>query len=331
MASHGLTKLLLSTAAATAVVLGAAAPAYAVDPPATTYTQSTVLALRGGEWANDVAVDDYGNTAILVSSPSGGGTRVVKISKEGQQTSVPITGQRSSAGSLAIDSEGNTFLTFGSYLAGGTVASGSVLQITPEGNTFSILYGMRNPCDVTAKGTEIAVLDCGTGNEDGQVVRADIPGGSASQWVNGFVQPRGIALDNAGNIFVGEARYGDGNSSVAKVARDGSKTEIPLAGIFPHGVAIGADGNPVVAGVTETAVRVVRLSADGTQTVLPFSGLVWPTGVAANQDGAVTVSYLEGSSTNSASRVVRLTPNPVSTPTPEPTPTPTPGFGSSGS
>ncbi|MBM4654078.1 hypothetical protein GS887_25690 [Rhodococcus hoagii] len=329
MVTRSLARVLLCAAVATPVTVAVASPATAAGPPPVTYEQSTVLALGRGERATDVAVDAAGNTAVLVSSR---GTNIVRISADGQRTTTPLSGIAGGAGGIAVDDDGNTFLASARY-SGGSVPSGEVVQITPYGETLTILSGLRNPCDIAANGSEVAVLDCGTGNEDGYVVRADLVGGGASQSVHGFVQPRGLALDDAGNILIGEARYGDGNSTVVKVARDGTRTEIPLDGIFPHRLAVTDDGLPVVAGVTETAPRVVRLGDDGSQTVLPFSGLVWPTGVAAAPNGVVTVSYLEGSSTDSASRVVRLVPQDPPTPSPEPTPTPTPtpGFGSSGS
>lgn len=328
MGSVHLKNYLISSAVAVAATFGATAPAHAADVPEKRYTQSTLLAFKNGEWAKDVAVDDHGNTAILVTAS--GQSRVVKISGDGTQTTVLVSG-RGSAGSVAMDNDGDIFVTFGSYLSGNTVASGAVVQITPEGNSFQIVYGLRNPCDVAAQGSEIAVLDCGTGNEDSQVVRASVVGGSTLQQISGFIQPRGVAMDRAGNILVADAKFGGSDSSLIKVSPDGTKTDIEFAWLSPLSVAVDEDGNAIVAGATETAARVVRLSSDGSQSVLPFSGLVFPTGVAADQTGAITVSFLLGSSTNSPSRVERIVPTLITDPTPEPTPNPTPGFGSSGS
>ena len=115
------------------------------------------------------------------------------------------------------------------------------------------------------------------------------------------------------------------------MSSDGTKSDIEIAGLSPLSVAVDEDGNAIVAGATDTTARIIRLSSDGSQSVLPFSGLVFPTGIAADQTGAITVSFLLGSSTNSASRVERIVPTLITDPTPEPTPNPTPGFGSSGS
>ncbi len=336
MGPANLNRILMSSAVAVAAAFGVTAPAHAADALEMSYTQSTLLAFKNGEWAKDVAVDDHGDTAILVTAS--GQSRVVKISGNGTQTTVPVSG-RGSAGSVAIDNDGNIFVTFGSYLSGNAVASGSVVQITPEGNSFQIAYGLRNPCDVAAQGSEIAVLDCGTGNEDSQVVRASVVGGNTLQQISGFIQPRGVAMDRAGNILVADAKFGGNDSSLIKVSSDGTKSDIKFAGLSPLSVAVDEDGNAIVAGATDTATRVIRLRSDGSQSVLPFSGLVFPTGVAADKAGSITVSFLLGSGTNSASRVERLvptlitdpTPEPTPNPTPEPTPNPTPGFGSSGS
>ncbi|WP_422336753.1 hypothetical protein [Rhodococcus sp. (in: high G+C Gram-positive bacteria)] len=62
--------------------------------------------------------------------------------------------------------------------------------------------------------------------------------------------------------------------------------------------------------------RVVRLSPDGTQSILPFTGLNGPTGVAVDQAGNTTVADSRNN------RVVRLSPSTAL----HPTPAPTPGF-----
>ncbi|MCZ1075356.1 hypothetical protein [Rhodococcus sp. A5(2022)] len=184
-------------------------------------------------------------------------------------------------------------------------------------------------------GTELVVLDCGTGNNDAQVIRADITSGDSTQTVTGFVQPRGVDLDRAGNILIGDAQLGDGNSAVVTVGRDGTRTDTAVPGFDLLDVAAATDGSPVLAGAEGNAPRIVRLGADGTRTVLPFTGVVYPTGVAVGPQDAVTVSYLDGSSTTSASRVVTLVPDPAPEPEPEPEPEPTPVLppilGSSGS
>jgi hypothetical protein len=324
MSRAHMNRFLLLSAVATAATFGVTAPAHAADIPEMSYTQSAVLALKNGEWAKDVAVDDYGNTIILVTAS--GQSRVVKIAGDGIQTTVPVSG-RGSAGSVAVDDEGNIFVTFGNYLSGNTVASGSVVQITPEGSSFQVVLGLRNPCDVAAQGVEIAVLDCGTGNEDSKVVRASVADGSTLQQIIGFVQPRGVAMDRAGNILVAEAKF-DGNSSLIRVSSDGMRSDIELTGLSPLSVAADEEGTAIVAGITDTAARVIKLSSDGSQSVLPFRGLVYPTGVATNRTGSITVSFLLGSSTNSPSRVERIVPTPITDPTPDPTPNPAPGFGS---
>ncbi|MCT7294001.1 hypothetical protein NVV99_24180 [Rhodococcus sp. PAE-6] len=147
----------------------------------------------------------------------------------------------------------------------------------------------------------------------------------------GLVQPRSVDLDQDGNILVAEAGIGDGNSTLVTVARDGTRTDTAVPGFDALGVAAAADGTPVLAGAAGNTPQVIRLAADGTRTVVPVAGLVYSTGVAVDPTDAITVSYLEGSSTTSASHVVRLVPNPAPEPEPEPVPQPAPGFGSSGS
>ncbi|TWH23280.1 hypothetical protein L618_001300001150 [Rhodococcus rhodochrous J45] len=328
MAVHGMGKLLLCTAVAVAIASASVSTAHAQDATVT-YTQSTILTLTGGERARDVAVDDHGNTMVLVGLRTGG-ARITHIGADGTSWGVAVPA-RGGGNGIALANDGTIFYTSGSSLSGTGVGPGSVTRIAPGGGSEQVLHNVFNPCDVATYETEFVVLDCGTGNGDAQVIRADIVSGSSIQAVAGLVQPRSVDLDQDGNILVAEAGIGDGNSTLVTVARDGTRTDIAVPGFDPLGVAAAADGTPVLAGAAGNTPQVIRLAADGTRTVVSVAGLVYSTGVAVDPSDAITVSYLEGSSTTSASHVVRLVPNPVPEPEPEPVPQPAPGFGSSGS
>lgn len=331
MASYRSGRALICTATAvTALGLGSPS-ASAQDTPPPTYTQSTVLTLTRGEQARDVAVDNVGNTMVLVGLSGGTGARITYVGTDGTQWGFTVDAPGGGSG-IARTDDGTIVYTVGSSLSPtGEVAPGWVTRIPPSGGAAQIPLAVHNPCDVATDGTELVVLDCGTGNNDAQVIRADITSGDTTQTVTGFVQPRGVDLDRAGNLLIGDAKLGDGNSAVVTVGRDGTRTETAVPGFDLLDVAAATDGSPVLAGAEGNAPRIIRLGADGTRTVLPFTGVVYPTGVAVGPQDAVTVSYLEGSSTTSTSRVVKLVPNPVPDPEPEPTPVLPPILGSSGS
>lgn len=263
------------------------------------------------------------------------GARITYVGTDGTQWGFTVDAPGGGSG-IARANDGSIVYTVGSSLSRtGEVAPGWVTRIPPGGGAAQIPLAVHNPCDVATDSTELVVLDCGTGNDDAQVIRADITSGDITQTVTGFVQPRGVDLDRAGNILIGDAQFRDGDSAVVTVRRDGTRTETAVPGFDLLDVAAATDGSPVLAGAEGDAPRIVRLGADGTRTALPFTGVVYPTGVAVGPQDAVTVSYLEGSSTTSTSRVVKLVPDPAPEPEPEPEPEPTPVLppilGSSGS
>ena len=99
-------------------------------------------------------------------------------------------------------------------------------------------------------------------------------------------QPRGVALDSAGNVY-----FSDALSRVVKLA-PGSDAAIvlPFLGLDdPDGVAVDSTGNVYVADRGNDVV--FRLDpATGIQTTVPFVGLSKPDGVALDSVGDVYVT-----------------------------------------
>jgi serine/threonine protein kinase, bacterial len=112
------------------------------------------------------------------------------------------------------------------------------------------------------------------------------------------LSPGGVALDNAGNVYVAnEGMYG----RVVKLTAGSNATMVlPFTGLYqPQGLAVDNAGSVYV---TDFNNRVVKLAAESnTQTELSFTGLNYPEGVAV--DGAGNV-YVADRGNN---RVVKLT------------------------
>ncbi len=101
------------------------------------------------------------------------------------------------------------------------------------------------------------------------------------------LSPGGVALDNAGNVYVSsEGMYG----RVVELANGSTTTTVwPFSGLYqPQGVAVDTAGSVYVADFNN---RVVKLAAgSNNQTVLPFDGLNYPEGVAVDGPGNVYVA-----------------------------------------
>lgn len=104
------------------------------------------------------------------------------------------------------------------------------------------------------------------------------------------VDPYGVAVDAAGNVYVAYAR----DNRVLKLAAGTSDAiELPFTGLFrPFGIGADAAGNVYVADSGNN--RVLKLAV-GTETpiALPFTGLNSPQGVAVDAAGNVYVANLD--------------------------------------
>jgi serine/threonine-protein kinase len=105
--------------------------------------------------------------------------------------------------------------------------------------------------------------------------------------INFRLSPGGVALGNAGNIFVtNQGMYG----RVVKLAPgSNAPTVMPFSGLYqPQGLAVDSNGSVYVSDFNN---RVVKLAAgSNNQTVLPFPDLNYPEGVAVDAGGSVYVA-----------------------------------------
>jgi outer membrane protein assembly factor BamB len=180
---------------------------------------------------------------------------------------------------VAVDSAGNVYV--------GDTPNCTIRKVTPAG-AVTTLAGL-------------AGTGSNSGSTDGQ--------GSAAR----FYEPRGVAVDSAGNVYVADSR----NDTIRKVTPTGVVTTLAgLAGSLgsadgtggaarfsrPFGVAVDSAGNVYVADTDNATIRKVTPtgvvttlaglagsggSADGTGSAARFGG---PTGVALDNTGNIYVA-----------------------------------------
>jgi large repetitive protein len=132
-----------------------------------------------------------------------------------------------------------------------------------------------------SKGTvlaEVPVFGIGTGP---QLVFG--PGGSQTSVGSHFVSPEAVAIDAAGNAYVGDIAL----QQVFKVTPGGEQTTIGSGLEVPGGVAVDGAGNVYIS--DSQAAAVYKVTAGGVQTQIG-TGFSFPSGVAIDGAGDVYVS-----------------------------------------
>jgi len=104
-----------------------------------------------------------------------------------------------------------------------------------------------------------------------------------SVWARGFLQPRGVAVNVHGAVYVADRLAG----TVTRIAPDQSMTVVARGLERPVGLALDSEGRLLVA--EERAGRVTRLEGSGVRTLL-VSGVKQPRWLDIGEDGTVFVA-----------------------------------------
>jgi sugar lactone lactonase YvrE len=104
-----------------------------------------------------------------------------------------------------------------------------------------------------------------------------------SVWARGFLQPRGVAVNAHGAVFVADRLAG----TVTRIAPDQSMTVVVRGLERPVGLAFDSEGRVLVA--EERAGRVTRLESSGARTVL-VSGVKQPRWLDVGEDGTMFIA-----------------------------------------
>ena len=216
-------------------------------------TTQTVLPFSDLHFPNGVAVDTAGNLYIADS----GNNRVLKLAAgASSQTVLPFSDLHFPIG-VAVDTAGNLYIA--------DSGNNRVLKLAVGASSQTVLpfTGVKHPEEVAVDAAgNVYIAD----SNNKRVLK--LAAGASSQTVLPFSDfPRGVAVDTAGNLYV--TNYRDGFTSG-----------------FDHWLCTTTQENCAGMGVNQ----VLKLAAGAsTPTVLPFTGLNDPTGVAVDSAGNVYV------------------------------------------
>ncbi|SHN36488.1 putative Ig domain-containing protein, partial [Mucilaginibacter sp. OK098] len=220
--------------------------------------------------ANNVFVTDYGNNAVKEIKPIGGFyiSPALPAGLSFNNTTGVISGTPTA-------SKPATDYTVTVYKSSGS--NSTLLNI--KVNAVSISY-VSPKTYVT--GTAIAAL---SPTISGGVAAAPAYSSSTTTLGSGFNIPAGIAVDAAGNIYIG-----DQNNNVVKKIPGGTGTPVVIGTGFntPDGVAVDAAGNVYVADDGNNLVK--EIPVGGGPIITLGSGFLQPFNVAVDAAGNVYVA-----------------------------------------
>jgi len=235
---------------------------------------------------------DVGEGAVLApeSVGAGFGSQPVGTTSAAQGVSFSI-GAGTTVGSFTVLTTGVSGKDF-AYAAGGTCTAttyGSATTCTVNATFAPLAPGLRSGVVelLDPSGNLVAaapVYGVGTGP------LVDFLPATQSSLGSGLIEPDGVAVDAAGNIYVADSFV----NQVKEIVAAGGYTTINILGggfEFPTGVAVDGAGNVFVADYSNSAVKEIPPGCTTSSCVVVVgSGFSTPSGVAMDGSGNVFVA-----------------------------------------
>jgi len=196
----------------------------------------------------------------------------------------------------AVDSEGNTYVTFSGPR--GQRVPVSLYKVTSNFNVKPYVTSLMNPSGLALDRAGNLFVSC---RNDGTIHRVT-PDGRSEEWIEGMGVATGIAFDHDDNLYVG-----DRSGTIFKISP--TREIFVFATLEPsvaaYHVAFHPDGELYATGPTTSSFdRVYRISKNGEVGIF-FRGLGRPQGLAFDRDANLYVAASHGGRRG----IVKITPH----------------------
>jgi sugar lactone lactonase YvrE len=196
---------------------------------------------------------------------------------------------------VAVDSSGKIYVADTNNNAVRVVSGGSVITLA-VGRTCVLDETDQCPADVTLARPQALAYGGGfpyVADSGSNAIRR-LTGGGAADLGSGYSDPKGIAADNAGNVYVADTD----NNLVKKITPAGSVSSLPGSYNRPAAVAVDSSGQVYVADTGANLIK--KISPTGTVSILAGTGLA---GAADGAGSAATMNSPRGLAVDSAGNV----------------------------
>ena len=198
---------------------------------------------------------------------------IVKMMPGGTQSVFDSSGLSFPTG-LAFNSAGDLFVGNSVNNAG---ESGNITEITPNGTQSTFASGVDPQGMAMSSSGNLFQTDYRSGN-----VYEYSPAEVQSTFASGFSNPLSIAIDGAGDVFVG-AGWGDGNGYITEIAPGGKQTLFASGLNFPHGLACNSAGDLFV--TSEDSGSILEFTPGGVKSTFATTASGGLDGLAFNNAG----------------------------------------------